>query len=177
LPIGLDVEASELATVGARTATDLPLIIKLSSVAPNVREMAQAVAAAGADAISAIGPLPALAIDAGRKRALLGSTYGGLSGPAVSPIALRVVFEIAQVVHIPIIGIGGVHSLAGVLDLMAAGATAVGLCTACLADPTLPGRLGQELAARCAGEGIGDVRQLIGTALPGRRDRGSLRSV
>jgi dihydroorotate dehydrogenase (NAD+) catalytic subunit len=177
LPIGLDVEASELATVGARTATDLPLIVKLSPVAPNVREMAQAVAAAGADAISAIGPLPALAIDAGRKRALLGATYGGLSGPAVTPMALRVIFEIAQVVRIPIVGIGGVHSLDDVLDFLAAGATAVGLSTAALADPTLPGRLGQELEAWCAGEGVSDVRQLIGTALPRRRDRGSLRSV
>lgn len=176
LPIGLDVEASELATVAARAATELPLIVKLTPVVPDVREVARAVAAAGADAISAISPLPALAIDERRQAALLGTTYGGLSGPALKPVALRVVYEIAQVVHVPIIGIGGISSLEDVLDFLAAGASAVGITTAALADPALPGRLGQELAAWCLREGVADVHQLVGAALPRRRDRGSLRA-
>ena len=138
LPIGLDVEASELATVTARAATDLPLIVKLTAVAPDLREIARAVAAAGADAISAIGPLPALALDEGRRGALLGTTYGGLSGPVLKPIGLRAVYEIAQVVSVPIIGIGGVGTLDDVLDYLAAGATAVGMATAVLAEPALP---------------------------------------
>lgn len=176
LPIGLDVEASELATVSARAATDLPLIVKLTPLAADIREVARAVAAAGADAISAIGPLPALAIDGGRRRALLGTSYGWLSGPALKPLALRVVYEIAQVVRIPIIGIGGISSLDDVLDFLAAGATVVGIATAALADPALPGRLGAELDAWCAREHIEDLRELVGTALPRRRDRGSLRA-
>ena len=175
LPIGCDVEASELATVAARAATDLPLVVKLTPVATDLREIARAVAAAGADAISAIGPLPALAIDAGRGGPRLGGTYGGLSGPALRPIGLRAVYEIAQVVSVPIIGGGGVASLADVLDYLAAGASAVGLATAALADPTLPARLALGLAEWCARRGIGDVRRLVGTALPRRRDRGSLR--
>ena len=163
LPIGLDVEASELATVTARAATDLPLIVKLTPVAPDLREIARAVVAAGADAISAIGPLPALAIASDRQRAQLGTAYGGLSGPPLKPVGLRAVYEIAQVVSVPVIGIGGAADLDDVLDYMAAGASAVGLATAALADPKLPGRLALELADWCARHRIDDVRQLVGT--------------
>ncbi len=174
-PIGLDVEASEMATVAARAATDLPLIVKLTGSAPDVRSVARAVAAAGADAISAIAPLLALSIDAQRQGASLGTTYGGLSGPALKPVALRVVFEVAQVVRIPIIGCGGISSLDDVLDYLAAGATAVSLATAALADPWLPGRLGSELAAWQRAQGVTSHRELVGTALPRLKDRGSLR--
>jgi dihydroorotate dehydrogenase (NAD+) catalytic subunit len=134
------------------------------------------VAAAGADVISATAPLPALALDGGRQAPLLGTAYGGLSGPALKPVGLRVVYEIAQVVGVPVIGIGGAHTLDDVLDYLAAGASAVGLATAALADPTLPGRLGRELEAWCLEHHIDDSEELVGSALPRRRDRGSLRS-
>ena len=175
LPIGLDVEASELATVSARAATALPLIVKLSPATPDVREIARAVVAAGADALCAIGPLPALALGDTRGGPLLGTTYGGLSGPAIKPIGLRAVYEIAQVVSVPIIGVGGACDLDDVLDYLSAGATAVGLATAALADPALPGRLALELEAWLEQHHVGDVRELVGRALPLRRDRGSLR--
>jgi dihydroorotate dehydrogenase (NAD+) catalytic subunit len=175
-PIGLDVEAAEIATVAARAATDLPLIVKLTASAADVRPIARAVAAAGADVISAIAALPALALDPERGGAILGTAYGGLSGPAIKPVGLRVVYEIAQAVRLPIIGIGGVASLEDVLDYLAAGATAVGLATAALADPFLPARLADELAAWCEARGISDPGALSGRALPRRRDRGSLRS-
>ncbi len=175
LPIGLDTDASETATVSARAATDLPLIVKLTASVPDIREIARAVAAAGADAISAIDPLPALALVADRIGPALGTAYGGLSGPALKPVALRVVYEIAQVVRIPIIGCGGVSSLDDVLDFLAAGASAVGIATAALADPTLPGRLGGELGAWCHARGLASYGELIGSAKPSRRDRGSLR--
>jgi len=175
-PIGLDVAATETAVVAVRAATELPLLAKLTPVAPDVREIARAAAAAGADALSAVAPLPALALDAGRHRALLGTAYGGLSGPALKPVGLRVVYEIAQVVKVPILGIGGVATLDDVLDYLAAGATAVGLATAALAEPTLPGRLGRQLADWCAQEGLASDA-LVGRALPRRRDRGSLRPV
>jgi dihydroorotate dehydrogenase (NAD+) catalytic subunit len=144
-------------------------------VAPDLREIARAVAAAGADAISAIGPLPALALASDRQRALLGTAYGGLSGPLLKPVGLRAVYEIAQAVSVPVIGVGGAADLDDVLDYLAAGATAVGLATAALADPTLPGRLALELAEWCVRRRIDHVRELVGTALPRRRDRGSLR--
>jgi len=174
-PIGLDVEATELATVAARAATDLPLIVKLTAVAPDIRPLARAAAAAGADAISVSGAIPALALDEERRGPALGSVYGDLSGPAIKPIGLRIVYEVAQVVRVPVIGSGGVHTLDDVLDYLAVGASAVGLATAALADPTLPGRLGRELEAWSNEHGIGDIRDLIGRALPRRKDRGSLR--
>jgi dihydroorotate dehydrogenase (NAD+) catalytic subunit len=175
LPIGIDVEASELATVSARAATELPLIVKLTPLAADLREIARAVAAAGADAISAIGPLTGLALAGDRRRARLGAAYGALSGPAIRPIGLRAVYEVAQAVTVPVVGIGGVSGLDDVLDYLAAGASAVGIATAALADPTLPGRLALELEAWCLRHDVADVRQLVGTALPRRRDRGSLR--
>ena len=175
-PIGLDVEASEVATVAARAATDLPLIVKLSGAAPDIRSVARAVVAAGADVISLSGSTRGLALGDDRERPLLGSSYGWLSGPAVKPTGLRLVYEVAQVVKVPVIGAGGVGSLDDVLDYLAAGASAVGIATAVLADPALPGRLGRELYAWAEATGVGVLHDVIGRALPRRRDRGSLRS-
>jgi dihydroorotate dehydrogenase (NAD+) catalytic subunit len=174
-PIGLDVEASETATVAARAATDLPLIVKLAPV-PDVRPIARAVVAAGADALSLSGATRGLVLDDEAGGPALGSAYGWLSGPAAKPSGLRLVYEVAQVVPVPLIGAGGVHTLRDVLDYLAAGASAVGLATAALADPALPGRLGRELSAWAEANAIGDVRDLVGRALPRRRDRGSLRT-
>lgn len=175
-PIGLDPEASEVATVAARAATELPLIIKLSAAAPDIRTIARAVAAAGADAISTTSALPALLLNGPATGPALGTAYGGLSGPAIKPIGLRAVWEVAQVVQLPLIGIGGVHTLADVVDYLAAGATAVGLATAALADPLLPGRLARELERWGAEQDLERVGQLVGRALPRQRDRGSLRT-
>jgi dihydroorotate dehydrogenase (NAD+) catalytic subunit len=174
-PIGLDVEASETATVAARAATDLPLVVKLSSAAPDIRSIARAVAAAGADVISVSGSMRALALDEAAQRPALGSGYGWLSGPSTKPVGLRLVYEVAQVVRIPVIGSGGVHTLGDVLEYLSSGASAVGLATAALADPALPGRLGRELEAWGHEHGLTEVGQLVGRALPQRKDRGSLR--
>jgi dihydroorotate dehydrogenase (NAD+) catalytic subunit len=173
-PLGLDVEASEAATVLARAATELPLMAKLTAMAPDVRAIARAVVAAGADAISLSAPLPALALDS-RGKPRLGTTYGWISGPALKPQALRAVYEVAQVVRVPVVGIGGIHCLDDVLDYLSAGATAVGLATAALAEPGLPGRLALELGAWCAATGVAGPGELVGRGLPRRADRGSLR--
>lgn len=165
---GLDAEAAGALLAAVRRTTDLPLIAKLTAAATDVRAVARAVADAGADAISAVNTLPALAVAADRRGPALGSTYGGLCGPALKPIALRVVFEIAQVVDVPIVGIGGVSTIEDVLDLMAVGASAVGVGVAALADPMLPVRLADEVADACRARGIGSVGDLVGTALPKR---------
>jgi len=177
LQFALDAEAAGQVTAAVRRATDLPLLVKLSPAAPDVRGIAQAIEDAGADAISAVNTLSGMAMDRRARRPLLGNTYGGLSGPALKPVALRVVYEVAQVVRIPIVAIGGVCSLDDVLDFLMAGACAVQVGTALFADPMLPVRLVDELEAWCAAEGLASHRDLVGVALPRRRDRASVRGV
>jgi dihydroorotate dehydrogenase (NAD+) catalytic subunit len=165
---GLDEGAAGSLVAAVRRATDLPLIAKLTAAAGDVRAVARAVEDAGADAISAINTLPGLALDADRRGSALASGYGGICGPALRPIALRVVYEVAQAVDVPVIGIGGVATVGDALDLLAAGASAVGVGVAALADPMLPVRLGDELADACRARGLDHVEGLVGTALPAR---------
>lgn len=165
----LDAEAAGALTTAVRRASDLPLMVKLSPAAPDPRGIARAVADAGADVISAVNTLPGLVVAADRSRPELGSVYGGLSGPVLRPIALRVVHEISRSVGIPVIAMGGVTDLDDVLDFLAVGAAAVGVATAAIADPGLPGRLADELAEACAARGLASHLSLIGTALSSRR--------
>jgi dihydroorotate dehydrogenase (NAD+) catalytic subunit len=116
-----------------------------------------------------------MAIDRPKRKALLGNVYGGLSGPALKPVALRVVYEVAQVVKIPIVAIGGVGSLDDVLDYLYAGAVAVQVGTAVFADPVLPLRLTDALADFCAEHGHGSHLEMVGAALPQRRVKPSLK--
>lgn len=166
LQFAIDAEAAGAVTAAVRRATDLPLIVKLSPNVADVRPIARAVAAGGADAISAINTLSGMAVAPGRERPLLGNTYGGLSGPAIKPVALRIVYEVAQTVDLPIIAIGGVVELADVLDFLAVGAVAVQVGTAIFADPVLPVRLADELRTHCAEHGHASYAPLVGTALP-----------
>ena len=166
LQFAIDAGAAAEVTAAVRRATDLPLLVKLSPNVADIRPIARAIAEAGADALTAINTLSGIAVGPTRQRPLLGNVYGGLSGPAVKPVALRIVYEAAQTVSIPIVAIGGVTELGDVLDFLAVGAVAVQVGTAIFADPTLPVRLVDELAAECAGRGLATHRGLIGTALP-----------
>jgi dihydroorotate dehydrogenase (NAD+) catalytic subunit len=177
LQFAIDPEAAGSVTAAVRRATDLPLLVKLSPNVADVRPIARAIAAAGADAISAINTLSGIAVRPDRTRPLLGNIYGGLSGPAIKPVALRVVYETAQVVDIPIVAIGGVSELGDVLDFLAVGAVAVQVGTALFADPTLPLRLIDELTAECRRRGLDGYRPLIGTALPRKVGASSAKGV
>ncbi|MEO6208001.1 MAG: dihydroorotate dehydrogenase, partial [Candidatus Limnocylindrales bacterium] len=168
LQFAIDAAAAGEVTAAVRRATDLPLLVKLSPNVADIRPIARAIADAGADALTAINTLSGIALAPDRTRPLLGNIYGGLSGPAVKPVALRVVYEAAQAVKIPIVAIGGVTDLHDVLDFLAVGATAVQVGTAIFADPTLPVRLVDELAHACAKRGSATYREMIGTALPKR---------
>ncbi len=172
---GLDPQTAANAVTAVRRACDLPLIAKLTAAASDVRAVARAVEDAGADAISAINTLPGLAVAADRRGPTLGSGYGGICGPALRPIALRVVYEVAQSVDVPVIGIGGIATLDDVLDMLAVGAAAVGVGVAALADPMLPVRLADELADACRARGLADVAGLTGTALPAKAGPASTR--
>lgn len=172
-----DPEGAAAVTAAVRRATELPLIAKLSAVAPDPRSVAAAVVEAGADAVSAIDTVPGLALDEDRTGPAVATGYGGLSGPVIRPIAMRVVYEVAPAVDVPVVGVGGVASLDDVLDLLAVGAAAVGVATAALADPGLPVRLADELADECRRRGLDEYRSLVGTALPARTPAPAIRGV
>ncbi len=175
LQFAIDRDAARAVTAAVRRATELPLLVKLSPNVSDIRPIARAIEEAGADAICAINTLSGLAVAPDRTRAFLGNTYGGLSGPAIKPVALRIVYEVAQVVSIPIVAIGGVTSLDDVLDFLACGAAAVQVGTAIFADPELPVRLVEELRAECLRRGFDSYRPFIGTALPKRAGAPSAR--
>ncbi|MEO8273338.1 MAG: dihydroorotate dehydrogenase [Chloroflexota bacterium] len=177
IQFAIDAHAAAGVTAAVRKATDLPLLVKLSPNVADVRPIARAIADAGADALAAINTLSGIAVAPSRLRPLLGNTYGGLSGPAIKPVALRIVYEVSQVVDIPVIAIGGVTELADVLDFLAVGAVAVQVGTAIFADPTLPVRLVDELTAECRRRGHASYAPLIGTALPKRASPPSSKGV
>ena len=166
LQFAIDAEAAASVTAAVRRATDLPLLVKLSPNVADIRPIARAIEGAGADALTAINTLSGIAVAPSRAKPLLGNIYGGLSGPAIKPVALRIVYEVAQVVDIPVVAIGGVTDLSDVLDFLAVGAAAVQVGTAIFADPTLPVRLVDELEAECRRRGLDSFATLIGTALP-----------
>jgi dihydroorotate dehydrogenase (NAD+) catalytic subunit len=177
IQFAIDAQAAAGVTAAVRRVTDLPLLVKLSPNVADVRPIARAIADAGADALTAINTLSGIAVAPSRQRPLLGNTYGGLSGPAIKPVALRIVYEVSQVVDIPVVAIGGVTELADVLDFLAVGAVAVQVGTAIFADPTLPVRLVDELAGECRHRGIASYAPLIGTALPKRASAPSSKGV
>ncbi len=143
----------------------IPVIAKLSPNVTDVREIAIAVEKAGADAISMINTLLGMKIDIKKGRPFLGNLMGGLSGPCIRPVAVRMVYQTAQVVKIPIIGMGGLRTIEDVIEMLMAGATAVSIGTGTMVDPNLPSKLVRELAGYCDKNGIGDWKSLIGVAL------------
>jgi dihydroorotate dehydrogenase (NAD+) catalytic subunit len=177
IQFAIDAEAAGSVTAAVRRATDLPLLVKLSPNVADVRPIARAIQDAGADALTAVNTLSGIAVGQTRQRPLLGNIYGGLSGPAIKPIALRIVYEVAQVVDIPVVAIGGVTELADALDYLAVGAVAVQVGTAIFADPTIPVRLIDGLADECRGRGLDSYRPLIGTALPSKPSAPSAKGV
>lgn len=140
-----------------------PLIVKLSPNVAAIEPLARAAAEAGADALSLVNTFIALAIDARTRRPRLGAGFGGLSGPAIKPIALRLVYQAAQAVPIPIVGLGGIATGEDAAEFLIAGATAVEVGTANFWDPASPLRVARELAAFCRREKIASVQSLTGT--------------
>ena len=146
-----------------RAATDLPLWAKLSPNTGETPEVARAAEAAGADALVVANTALAMAIDVRTRKPKLGSLMGGLSGPALKSITLRMAYQCARATGIPVIGCGGITTVEDVAEYMIAGATAVQVGTATFIRPTAMMELIESLAAFCAGEGLRDVRQLIGS--------------
>jgi dihydroorotate dehydrogenase (NAD+) catalytic subunit len=140
-----------------------PLIVKLSPNVSRIEPLAQAAEQSGADAISLVNTFVSLAIDAHTRKPRIGAGFGGLSGPAIKPIALRFVYEAARAVRIPVIGLGGIQSGEDAAEFLVAGASAVQVGTANFWDPAAPVRIARELDEYLSKENIDNVRELVGT--------------
>lgn len=138
------------------------LIVKLSPNVTDITEIARAVEAEGADAVSLINTLLGMAVDAERRRPILSTVTGGLSGPCVKPIALRMVWQTAKAVRIPVIGLGGIASWRDAVEFMLAGATAVQIGTSNFVDPTVSLKVIDGIAAYCERHGFHHASELVG---------------
>jgi len=160
---GTDPACAASVVKACRAATTKPLIVKLSPNVTDIVEMAQACEGEGADALSVINTLTGMAIDLERRRPVLANVTGGLSGPAIKPIALRMVWQVSKVVKVPVIGIGGIMSASDALEFMLAGATAVQVGTASFVNPGAAQEIAEGMEQWLTDHGIGDVKSLIGS--------------
>ncbi|MCL1975738.1 MAG: dihydroorotate dehydrogenase [Firmicutes bacterium] len=162
MAFGTDAKVAAGITAAVREATTKPLIVKLSPNVTNIVEIAQAVETAGADALSLINTIQGLAIDVEQRKPVLGAVMGGLSGPAIKPIALRMVWQVKKAVRIPIIGLGGIATAIDALEFMLAGANAVQIGAAAFRDPLLPLKVAEGMAEWLDAHGVADVNELVG---------------
>jgi dihydroorotate dehydrogenase (NAD+) catalytic subunit len=170
LSFGCDLVNTDRVVSAVRRATTLPLIPKLTPNVTSVASFAKAAEEAGADAVSLVNTFLAMAIDVETRRPRLSNVMGGLSGPAIRPIAVRMVYECARLVRIPVIGIGGISSAADVLEFLIAGATAVQVGTANFVDPFIWGRLEAGVRDYMTRHGIERISDLTGTVdVPGEK--------
>lgn len=146
-----------------RNSCSLPVIAKLTPNVTSVIPIAQAVAEAGADAVSLVNTFQGMAIDWKRRKPILGNVLGGLSGPAIKPLALRIVWQVRRAVSIPIIGIGGIQSIDDVMEFLVAGATAVQIGTANFYNPGLANQLVRELPDAIRFLGATTPAEIVGT--------------
>jgi dihydroorotate dehydrogenase (NAD+) catalytic subunit len=153
---------SEVVEAAKRVATR-PVIVKLSPNVSAIEPLARAAEASGADALSLVNTLIGLAIDARARRARIGAGFGGLSGPAIKPVALRLVYQATQAVKIPVVGLGGIASGEDAAEFLIAGACAVQVGTATFWDPRSPLRIAEELSTFLRRENIARAADLVGT--------------
>jgi dihydroorotate dehydrogenase (NAD+) catalytic subunit len=158
-----DPDVTRRIVQGVREVCALPIIAKLTPNVTNIAPIAQAAADAGADAVSLVNTFVGMAIDWRRRQPILGNVTGGLSGPAIKPLALRLVWQVAHNVRIPIIGVGGIGTIDDVMEFLIAGASAVQIGTANFYDPTVSTRLAAQLPEVLRQLGASSVRQIIGT--------------
>lgn len=165
---GTDCKLLGEVVAACRRATTLPLITKLSPNVVSIAPYARAAADAGSDALAITNSFPAMAIDIETRRPRLANVTGGLSGPCIKPIAVRLVWEAAKAVKIPILGMGGIQNAADAIEFLMAGATAVAVGTANFYEPQTALRVLAGLREFMARKGLSDVRELTGSFLPGR---------
>ena len=165
MSFGTNPKSAAEVTKAVKAVTTKPVVIKLTPNVTDIKEMALACEEAGADGVSLINTLLGMRIDLRKKRPLLANTFGGMSGSAVLPIALRMVYQVASVVKIPVIGMGGVTTAENVIEMMLAGATAVQIGAANLVNPYVCRDIINDLPAVMDKYGIENLKDIIGGAL------------
>lgn len=162
MAFGVQAESAAAVCKAVKANTDLPVIMKLSPNVTDIVEIARAVEAAGADGISMINTLLGMSVDLRTRKPLLGNIYGGLSGPAVKPVALRLTHQVAQAIDIPIMGGGGIMTGEDALEFMLVGADIVSVGTATMVDPRAIGIIASEMSAYCESQHIDHVSNIVG---------------
>ena len=161
---GANPDSAARVVTAVRDRTSLPLVVKLTPNTCDIVAVARAVAEAGADAISLINTLKGMVIDIARRRPVLGNITGGLSGPAIKPVAVYMVYAVAGAVDVPVVGCGGIATAADAIEFIMAGASAVQIGTANLTDPGAAFNVLQGIRQFMEKEGVEDISQLVGTA-------------
>jgi dihydroorotate dehydrogenase (NAD+) catalytic subunit len=170
LEFGADPRAAAEVTDAVRRVTDLPLLVKLTPNAGDIVSVARAVADAGADALTLINTYPAMRIDVRTRRPALGWGSGGLSGPALKPIAMKIVYQVARALDIPIVGCGGIMSGEDAVEYLMAGASAVQVGTATFLNPRAPLDVLEGIEAFARDNGIENISEIRGCAQPDGRE-------
>ncbi|MEZ4501545.1 MAG: dihydroorotate dehydrogenase [Dehalococcoidia bacterium] len=168
MEFGQDPDVAASVVTEVRSQTSLPFTVKMTPNVTDIRPVARAVEDAGADAITIMNTVPAMAIDIEQRRPVIGATFGGLSGPAIKPIALRHVYLVSAVVDVPVIASGGISNGRDALEFIMAGASAVQVGTATFRDPRAPWIVREEIEAFCEREGVSKIGEIVGAAR--RRD-------
>lgn len=163
---GVTCEGASAVTKIVRNATKKPLIVKLSPNVTDIASIAKAVEAEGADSVSLINTLLGMRIDINTGRPVLRNNCGGMSGPAVFPIAVRMVWQVANAVKIPVIGMGGISSGRDAIEMMMAGASAVQVGAAIITDPFAPVKIIEEMNQFLDEKGIKSVKEIVGSVKP-----------
>ncbi len=162
MAFGVTAKGAAEVVSAVRKAYDKTLIVKLSPNVTDITEVARAAEAAGADSVSLINTLLGMAIDAERRRPVLSTVTGGMSGPAVKPIALRMVWQVAKAVNIPVVGLGGITNATDAIEFLLAGASAIEVGTANFMDPAVTGKIVDGINEYLDRHGFASVRDIIG---------------
>jgi len=164
MEFGQDPRLAAAVTSAALRRTTLPVIVKLTPNVTDITEVARAVADAGAGAVTVINTVQGMAIDVRSRRPLIASVFAGLSGPAIKPIALRMVYQVAEAVDIPVVGCGGISSGLDAIEFLMAGAAAVQVGTATFSNPLAPLEVLEGIERFLDEEGVEDIHDIIGAA-------------
>jgi len=162
---GTDPSMAAAVTEAVKEKSDVPVMVKLSPNVSDIIRVARAVEDGGADSISLINTLIGMAVDLKTRRPVLANVIGGLSGPAIKPVALRMVYQVASTVSIPVIGIGGIESAEDALEFMLAGASAIQVGTANFVNPRVSEEIVEGISHYVTAEKLSSVRSIIGQLL------------